>query len=149
MMPIPLHPSESDAARDMHALEDQVKVELPLGDVIDKISILCIKQTQISEPTRLTNVMRELQALRDAWACTPHPATEALPQWDELHTVNQALWRIEDEIRVHEAAGRFDDAFVELARSVYQLNDRRAELKREINLSLGSRLVEEKSYSAT
>jgi len=124
-----------------------LKVELPLGDVVDKISILCIKQVHLSAPDQLTNVTHELQALREAWADTPHPPAEHLPEWEELHAVNQALWTTEDEIRAHEAASRFDDSFVQLARSVYQLNDRRAALKRSINQALGSRLVEEKSYT--
>lgn len=125
-----------------------MKVELPLGDVVDKIAILIIKANRLSEPTRLANVHTELETLRAAWSETPFPPLEALADWSELCEVNGKLWDVEDDLRDLERKQDFGPEFVELARSVYHLNDRRAALKRNINVALGSRLVEEKSYAA-
>jgi len=116
------------------------------GELIDKITILEIKAARIADPAKLANVRRELQALtavRDGQAVDLAPVA---PLAAELRQVNTALWDIEDKIRECEALGDFSAAFVALARSVYQTNDRRAELKRRINTLLGSELVEEKSY---
>jgi len=113
------------------------------GELIDKITILEIKAARIAEPAKLANVRRELQALtavRDAQGAAP--ATLAA----ELREVNEQLWDIEDLIRECEQRGDFGPAFIELARSVYKSNDRRAALKRRISDAMGSELVEEKSY---
>jgi len=124
-----------------------MKVELPLGDVVDRISILCIKAERLTDPDQRDNVVRELSSLRATWATSDHPAPEQLDAWPALHAVNQELWDVEDALRAHETQNRFDADFVALARSVYRLNDQRAALKRAINQALGSALVEEKSYS--
>ncbi|MFK7931364.1 MAG: DUF6165 family protein [Myxococcota bacterium] len=123
-----------------------MKVEIPIGDVVDKVTILDIKRCKLHDSQALNNVERERQALRDGW--TEHGLTpmEGLPQWEELRQVNEALWDVEDALRACEAQADFGSRFVELARSVYRLNDKRAALKRSINLHLGSTLVEEKSY---
>ena len=123
-----------------------MKVELPLGDVVDKISILQIKSERIANERKLQNVHRELAILKAAWADTEHPNLESLPEWDGLLEVNGKLWTVEDDLRLLEGQQNFGDSFVRLARSVYFLNDKRAELKKSINVSLGSTLVEEKSY---
>ncbi|HCH65759.1 MAG: hypothetical protein CL927_00410 [Deltaproteobacteria bacterium] len=125
-----------------------MKVELPLGDVVDKITILLIKEEQIKDSAKLENIRSELATLRAAWSDAGHPALEALADWEALREVNQSLWNVEDDLRDLERDGEFGARFVELARSVYMINDRRAALKRSINLALGSRLVEEKSYAA-
>jgi hypothetical protein len=114
------------------------------GELIDKITILEIKALRLEDTAR-ANAGMELALLREIAA----PALEdgritALA--DQLRYQNQALWDIEDRIRDKERAGRFDADFIALARSVYQTNDRRGALKREINLALGSALIEEKSY---
>jgi len=124
-----------------------VLVELPLAEVIDKITILEIKQVRIKDPDRLANVRAELAALRGAWAEAGHPFLFELEEAEELAIVNEQLWEVEDALRAREAAADFGFVFVHMARSVYRLNDRRAALKKALNLRLGSRLVEEKSYA--
>lgn len=118
------------------------------GEVIDKLTILEIKLARITDPAKLANVAREHAALAAVWQqAVPDPAALAEPV-AALRQVNETLWDVEDEIREHERRSDFGAAFVVLARSVYRTNDRRAELKREINARLGSALVEEKSYAA-
>ena len=121
-------------------------VPISVGDLLDKISILEMKAEAIAEPAKRANVVRELAALRavrdrDVAAA---PQLEALCA--ELHQVNRLLWQVEDGLRERERDGCFDERFVELARSVYRHNDRRAAIKRRINEITGSELVEEKSY---
>lgn len=120
-------------------------IDVPVGDVVDKITILRIKERRLTSPEQRANVARELEALRGAWDASglAWPATRA----DELQRINEALWDVEDELRRHEAAQAFGPEFVRRARSVYQINDRRARVKREINELTGSVLVEEKSYA--
>lgn len=119
---------------------------ISVGELFDKISILELKAEAIAEPAKLANVRRELAAL-DALrrrSVAPLPELDAL--YGELCGINRRLWRIEDELRECERAGRFDDRFVALARSVYRENDRRAAVKRRINELTGSEIVEEKAY---
>ena len=123
-----------------------MKVEVPLGDVVDKVTILRIKQQRLTDARALDNVKRECASLLGTWHNEGHTKMEMLPQYGELAEVNEALWEVEDRLREHEARGDFGDDFVTLARSVYRLNDRRAALKRAINDALGSALIEEKSY---
>ena len=123
-----------------------MKVELPLGDVVDKVTILLIKEERIADPAKLDHVRAELSTLRSAWAEAGYPPMETLAAWDGLRTVNGQLWEIEDELRDLEREQDFGPRFIELARAVYKTNDRRARLKAEINAALGSRLVEQKSY---
>jgi hypothetical protein len=121
-------------------------VPVSWGELIDKITILEIKNARIADPAKRANVARELAALvaaRDAAGTVPPPVAALA---DELREVNEALWEIEDAIRECEAAGDFSARFVVLARDVYRTNDRRAALKRRINQAMGSDLVEEKSY---
>lgn len=119
---------------------------ISVGELIDKISILEIKVEAIAEPAKRANVRRELAAL-DAVRRREVPAIPELAAlYGELKLVNRRLWDIEDALREHERAGRFDAVFVELARAVYRENDRRAALKRRINELTGSEIVEEKSY---
>lgn len=126
---------------------NQPQVPVSVGELIDKITILEIKSERIEDPAKLANVRNELTALNEVWADI---AGSAQAQVDEprarLKEVNEQLWDIEDRIRRKEAEKSFDEEFVKLARSVYFTNDRRSEIKREINLAAGSKLVEEKSY---
>ena len=130
----------------MGQAQDCPRVPVSWGELLDKITILQIKDQRIGDPAARANVERELALLQ-------HEGREAMGQpglaalLDRLRAVNEELWDIEDRIREREAAADFDDGFIQLARSVYQKNDLRAALKRRINQVLGSRLVEEKSYA--
>jgi hypothetical protein len=116
-----------------------------VGELIDKITILEIKSEKISDPAARANVQRELealQALRERESLPP-ALLEIVPA---LAAANRQLWEIEDALRRLEREGRFDADFVALARQVYGVNDRRAALKRQINILAGSAIVEEKHY---
>lgn len=123
-------------------------VEVSWGELIDKITILEIKEQRLRSPSAVANVKKELATLSKAVAdLQPRPA-ELDTLKSKLKLINETLWEIEDQIRAKEAAQSFDKEFVELARSVYFNNDERANLKREINELLKSGLVEEKQYTA-
>ena len=118
-----------------------IKVPVSIGEVLDKISILKIKSSRITDTNKLDNVNRELEYLN---ACAEG---FRLPELElRLKEVNEQLWDVEDALRVHESKSDFGDEFIRLARSVYVLNDERARIKKEINIQVGSELVEEKSY---
>ncbi|MEK9678425.1 MAG: DUF6165 family protein [Rhodospirillaceae bacterium] len=123
-----------------------LKVEIAPGELIDKITILEIKSERMDDPAKLENVRRELEIL----SATRDGELDGSEELDELaaklKTVNEKLWVIEDDIRDCEAAGDFGETFIGLARAVYQINDERARLKREINVLLRSEIIEEKSY---
>jgi hypothetical protein len=116
------------------------------GELIDKITILEIKSEQIADPAKLANVRKELDLLDAVWRNDAAAAVDIAAERARLKGVNQTLWDIEDRIRLKEKAQAFDAEFIELARAVYFQNDDRAAIKREINLKLGSQLIEEKSY---
>ena len=123
-----------------------LKVEIAPGELIDKITILEIKSDRMDDPAKLENVRRELEIL-SATRDTKLTASGGLDELAaKLKNVNEKLWVIEDDIRDCEAAGDFGETFIGLARAVYQTNDERARLKREINVLLGSEIIEEKSY---
>jgi hypothetical protein len=124
-----------------------LNVQTSPGEFLDKLTILEIKAERISDPAKLANVGRELDQLRAIWAASPLAGQDVARLVAELKAVNVTLWEIEDRIRGQEAEKRFDGEFVELARSVYFTNARRTALKRELNLALGSDLLEEKSYT--
>lgn len=118
------------------------------GELIDKITILRIKSERISDEAKLKNVRTELAILNETLT-KDVPASDELTRLDgELQKVNEELWEIEDDIRDCERNGDFGEDFIRLARAVYVTNDKRAALKKEINLLLGSNIVEEKSYAA-
>jgi hypothetical protein len=125
-----------------------ITVEVAAGELLDKITILEIKEAKFTDATKLANVRAELATLRAARDANLPATPEIERAVDGLREVNRHLWEIEDEIRAHERQQDFGARFVELARAVYKTNDRRAELKREINDLTGSRLKEEKSYAA-
>lgn len=124
----------------------QLLVEVSVGEALDKLTILELKLERIADPAKLANVRNEREALAAALdsAVTPSAALDALKA--ELFDINAALWDIEDDIRRCEASAEFGPRFIELARAVYVTNDRRAAVKKRINVMVGSRLVEEKSY---
>ncbi len=123
-----------------------IKIEVSVGELLDKITILRIKSERITDPAKLANVRRELQVLESCWEQNRPAGVELEPQIAALKAINEKLWEIEDAIREKEAAGDFGREFIELARSVYFSNDERAAIKRQINELSGSALVEEKSY---
>ncbi len=123
-----------------------IRVEIAPGELIDKITILEIKAERIADAGQRANVLVELATLDDTRAAAIPPDPEVGRLTAELKAVNEELWNIEDHIRDCDRDNDFGPGFVELARAVYRTNDRRAQLKRAINLHLGSRLVEEKSY---
>jgi Family of unknown function (DUF6165) len=123
-----------------------ISVPISHGELIDKITILEIKSERMTDAGKLANVRAELQLLTSLWNGDAASRADIGAERAELKRINEALWEIEDEIRLKERDGAFDARFIELARAVYRTNDRRAAVKRGINLKLGSRLVEEKSY---
>ncbi len=123
-----------------------MKVEVPLGDVIDRITILRIKVQCIRDHARRDHAKRELNTLERAWRSQGLTRIDRIEEAERLAAVNGRLWEVEDRLRAHERRQDFGPAFVALARSVYRLNDERAALKRTISERLGSRLVEVKSY---
>ena len=125
---------------------ENIHVSVSPGEVLDKITILEIKSERMTDPEKIANVRTELALLQETWT----RAVQADEVVSELHTqlkeINEALWEIEDDIRDKERAKEFDQRFIELARSVYFTNDRRSEVKKKLNLHLGSQIIEEKSY---
>ena len=121
-------------------------VPISVGELLDKLTILEIKAEQIGDPAKLTNVIRERDALEAVRRREVAMSAEIEVLYAELKEVNKALWEVEDRLRERECEAAFDSGFVELARSVYRHNDRRAVVKRRINELTGSELVEEKSY---
>ena len=124
-----------------------IKIELSVGELLDKISILQIKAERIDDPSKVKNINKELDVLMSLWNDSPYSDTNLSSEINELKNINEALWDIEDKIRDKERNQLFDKDFIELARSVYFTNDKRAEIKRIINGKTGSELIEEKSYS--
>lgn len=121
-----------------------MKIDISTGELVDKVTILSIKQEKISNPEKLANVRKEYDIL-----ITPMNDAGIFVDSDEftrLKDINLKLWDIEDRIRVKEVENAFDDEFISLARSVYFINDDRAAVKKEINLKYNSDLVEEKEY---
>jgi hypothetical protein len=129
------------------ASSPDILVPISVGELIDKITILEIKSERIRNPSQLENITRELSALRAVRLGDFDPAVlDRLGA--ELKRVNAELWDVEDAIRECDARGEFGEAFIELGRAVYRLNDQRARIKKAINVASGSRLVEEKSYKS-
>lgn len=125
-----------------------ILVPVSWGELLDKITILEIKNQRIEDAAKRANIVRELDALNTVVDAQPAMPPEARTLIDELRSVNEALWDIEDEIRDCERNRDFGARFIELARAVYHTNDRRSVVKRQLNDLLGSELVEEKSYQA-
>jgi len=125
---------------------ENFEVPVSPGEVLDKITILEIKSERITDPDKLANVRTELALLRKTWAERIEEDDTVRDLHDQLKEINETLWDIEDDIRDKERAKEFDERFIELARSVYVTNDRRSEVKKKLNLHLGSQIIEEKSY---
>ena len=124
-----------------------MQVEVSIGEFLDKISILELKLLNIKDKSKLVNIKREFYYLNPF--CTELLEThgdELKSLYLKLSRINGDLWVIEDKLRELESEKQFDDEFIELARSVYFTNDRRSEVKKDINLLTGSEIIEEKSY---
>ena len=125
---------------------ENIRVPVSPGEVLDKITILEIKSERMTDPQKVANVRVELDLLQKTWAAAITEDDTIRDLHAQLKEINEALWEIEDDIRDKERAREFDDRFIELARSVYFTNDRRSEVKKKLNLHLGSQIIEEKSY---
>lgn len=125
---------------------DLIHIPMSPGELLDKITILEIKSERMSDEEKLANVRRELELLNATWAdaVTSDETIERIHR--DLKAINEELWVIEDDIRDKERVKEFDERFIELARAVYFTNDKRAAAKKELNVYLGSQIVEEKSY---
>ena len=124
-----------------------IQIQVSAGELLDKITILEIKNERISDPKKLTNVRKELASLEAENPFDLNNWTEVSALLEELRMVNSTLWDIEDQIRTCENISDFGDTFVQLARSVYIQNDARADIKKRINILTKSNLTEEKSYA--
>lgn len=124
-----------------------IKIELSVGELLDKITILQIKSERIEGAGKLENINKELHVLQSLWEASPYSQNDLDENISELKSINEVLWDIEDRIRDKEGEQAFDQEFIELARSVYFTNDKRADVKKVINSKTGSELIEEKSYS--
>ncbi|MGD2270401.1 MAG: DUF6165 family protein [Desulfobacterales bacterium] len=121
-----------------------MKIEVSIGEVIDKLTILSIKLKKVKDHHKLENIRNEYNLLKEALKKTGSGIPE---EFKELEKINLRLWDIEDGIRLKEARKEFDGDFIELARSVYLSNDERSAIKRKINLKYGSEVMEEKEYT--
>ena len=122
-----------------------INTPISLGELVDKISILIIKQKNITDETKLDHVKKELDFLQKT--LMNYVQQEEINNYlENLININSKLWNIEDDIRECERKKLFDQTFIDLARSVYFTNDERAKLKNHINNTFGSELVEIKSY---
>ena len=119
-----------------------ITVPISLGELVDKITILELKQEFIKNEDKLKNVNKELELLKQI----PDYSIVDSSLVEELRDVNKILWCVEDSLRIREKENIFDEKFIELARMVYKTNDLRSELKKQINLKYNSELIEEKSY---
>ena len=126
----------------------KISVPISVGELFDKISILEIKKIKIKDKTKLQDINFELNALKQICAKKRLNKKNNKEQYTKLFNINKRLWNIEDKKRSYEKSKKFDKAFIELARKVYLLNDRRAKIKNKINHISGSMIREVKSYEA-
>ena len=118
-----------------------MKIEVSIGEILDKISILEIKKNKIKDSEKLKNINNEFNTLVESY-----PSYIDQFEYKDLLKINSLLWDIEDRLRLKEKNKKFDEEFIRLARDVYFTNDKRSVIKKKINIRLGSDLIEEKSY---
>jgi len=124
-----------------------INIPISLGELLDKISILLIKKRKIQDVHKLKFISEELKLLEKTLKSSLKNNSNIKKYLDELIEINLKLWEIEDQIRKCERNKKYDQEFINLARSVYMTNDKRAEIKLEINNKFGSKIVEVKSYT--
>jgi hypothetical protein len=124
----------------------RLNVPISPGELIDRITILEIKSRRITDRAKLKHIQAEFAALRSVAAAGLPTSTEIENLTAQLSEVNQALWEIEDALRLREREDNHDEEFIALARAVFHTNDRRSAIKKEINVLLGSDIADEKSY---
>jgi hypothetical protein len=137
---------DNDERFEMNKIFPMPLTPISWGELIDKITILEIKQINIKSSTALININKELGYLNEIIKGSTGVAELIDDLKQQLFNLNKLLWQVEDDIRDKDFKQEFDIAFIELARRVYKLNDERAKLKRSINEMLNSEFVEEKSY---
>ena len=123
-----------------------IKIDVSVGEIMDKLTILEIKTEKIKDEAKLANIRKERDSLLPVINLPAYQSEEVRRLVATLKEINLKLWDIEDDIRQKEAKKSFDERFIELARAVYFTNDKRAAVKKQINQITGSELVEEKSY---
>ena len=123
-----------------------VKIPVSVGELVDKITILEIKNKKIKDIKKLSNIELELKFLSEFFKKKKLNTRLIKKLKVNLYNVNLKLWNVEDKLRDHEYKNKFNQNFVNLARKVYFLNDKRSKIKRDINESVGSKIIEEKSY---
>ncbi len=124
----------------------EILVPISPGELLDKITILEIKSERMDDPQKVANVRHELGLLSKVWSDSLTEDTTISDLHRLLRSINEGLWEIEDHIRDEERHDRFGERFIELARAVYATNDKRAQAKKDVNVHLGSDIIEEKSY---
>ena len=125
---------------------NELLVPISPSELLDKMTILEIKSERIDDTKKVMNVRHELELLSKVWSDSVKEDEVIANLRQQLKTINEKLWEIEDGIRNEEQQNRFGKKFIELARAVYVTNDKRAQIKKDVNLYLGSEIIEEKSY---
>lgn len=121
-----------------------MKIHISVGELVDKVTILAIKLNKITDNLKLENIKYEYDKLKNSMnKAGIHTENQ---YYIQLLDINNKLWDIEDKIRIKESKKEFDDDFIQLARSIYFVNDKRSEIKKTINLEFGSDIIEEKEY---
>ena len=123
---------------------DSMQIEVSNSEIVDKFTILKIKESKITEPQKLKNIRKEIELLQPAM--DKIGISNISEQYRRLIMINSELWKVEDEIREYEKLARFDDNFISLARAAYTFNDKRSIVKKEINTLTNSSLMEEKNH---
>ena len=126
---------------------DKILVEVSIGELLDKISILDIKKDKIKDETKLEHILREYKILKEEYDSKVKNDNKLSKLYTSLKEINSKLWVIEDEKRLCEKNADFGDEFIKLSRDVHFLNDERAKIKLEINIHTGSKIKEIKEYT--
>lgn len=122
------------------------QIQISNAEILDKVSILTIKNQKITDNDKLSNISKELNYLQSIFNLIIQNNIYIENLYNKLLAINIQLWNIEDHIRQKEKQLSFDNQFIDLARSIYKLNDERAKIKKQINIMSNSEFIEEKSY---